>query len=258
MSTSKTVNVTTGKVLNYTVSKTGYKTVHGSKLITGNMLGADAITVNMVPSEATTGTYVFGDRIGGVASFYMYFDSINPDTQVAQKYAVFVLDAAYRWHGAWNGGVSDWVTMATDSNTALNSTESATYRCGKILDHVTPTSGSYQPIYYAMNPNGQSLIITVGGVNYQAVVPNAKELLTMWQYRTQLDAIDPTLAAGTGTLSLTNWYGIDGNYGVWTCMSYNSERGWNINKYGNVGEYIAYYDYRFDLGSFPVFEIPVN
>ena len=251
MSTTKTVNVTTGKVLHYTIKKTGYKPVSGSKLITEST----TINVNMVSSTSSSYPYVFGDRIGGVASFYMYFDSVNPDTNAQQKYAVFALDSAYRWHGAWVGGVSDWVTSSTDYNTILNSTQSATYRCSKILEHVTPSSGSYQPLYYAMNPGGQSLIINVDGQNYQAVVPNYKELLTMWQYRTQLDAIDPTLSDGTGTWSLTNWYGGD-RFGVWTCMSYDSNSGWGITNSGGYSR--PWYDNRFDLGSAPVFEIPVN
>ena len=88
MSTTKTINVTTGKVLHYTIKKTGYKPVSGSKLITES----ETINITMVPESSSNGVYVFGDRIGGIASFFTYYDSIDPNTHISQKYAVFVLE----------------------------------------------------------------------------------------------------------------------------------------------------------------------
>lgn len=252
MATTKTVNVTTGKVLHYTVKKEGFKPVTGSKLITG----AETININMVPNESTDGAYVFGDRIGGVATFVGYFDSVDPDTQATQKYAYFVLDAKYRWHGAWVGNV-DGLSVSQNYDEIYNSKESATFRNNFIFDNYTPSPSSYQPIYYSRNPNGQSLIVTVDGVPYSPVLPNYYELKQIWNNRIALDANDPTLADGSGTLSLTNWYG-NNSYGVWSCMSYQTFQGWDVAPNGNAGTYHAYYDTRFNLGVYPIFEIPVN
>ena len=132
MSTTKTVNVTTGKVLNYTITKSGYKTVNGCKLITGS----ETINVSMVPEMPLSGPYVFGDRIGGCATFFMYFDSVHPTTQVAQRYAVFVLDAYYRRASTrWSANGTDTpLPNYTSIDNVLAAKESATYNTQLIWD----------------------------------------------------------------------------------------------------------------------------
>lgn len=69
MSTTKTVNVTTGKVLNYQVKKAGYKPVIGSVYVDENK----TIDVNLVPTSSATDTYLFGDRILDMATFVCYY-----------------------------------------------------------------------------------------------------------------------------------------------------------------------------------------
>lgn len=251
--TTKTVNVTTGKVLNYTISKQGYKTINGSKFITAD----ETISVNMLPESSTDGVYVFGDRIGGCATFFTYFDSINPNTQEAQKYAVFVLDATYRNSGASWGTMNEdtvlpnyYTDYYNDWTSAYNAKESATFNTQAILDNYTVSSSSYQAFYYAKNPNGNSLIINVNGNNYSPELPNTFEVATLLNYTAQLDALDPTLINGTGTISLE---GLKTNGSIWTSNELSSQKsyGYDYTGYRNMSKGT-------NCGIVPVFEIPVN
>lgn len=69
MATSKTVNVTTGKILNYQVTKAGYKPVTGSVYVDGDK----TINVNMISTSSATEVYTLGDRILDMASFVCYY-----------------------------------------------------------------------------------------------------------------------------------------------------------------------------------------
>ena len=69
MATTKTVNVTTGKFLNYQVMKTGYKPVTGTVFVDSNK----TIDVNLVSTESSTNVYSIGDRILNMASFVCYY-----------------------------------------------------------------------------------------------------------------------------------------------------------------------------------------
>lgn len=69
MATTKTVNVTTGKFLNYQITKAGYKPVTGSVFVDSNK----TINVNMVSTESQEEVYKLGDRILDMASFVCYY-----------------------------------------------------------------------------------------------------------------------------------------------------------------------------------------
>lgn len=69
MATTKTVNVTTGKFLNYQITKTGYKPITGSVFVDSNK----TINVNMVSTESQEEVYKLGDRILNMASFVCYY-----------------------------------------------------------------------------------------------------------------------------------------------------------------------------------------
>lgn len=69
MATTKTVNVTTGKFLNYQITKAGYKPVTGSVFVDSNK----TINVNMVSTESQEEVYKLGDRILNMASFVCYY-----------------------------------------------------------------------------------------------------------------------------------------------------------------------------------------
>jgi len=251
MSTTKTVNVTTGKVLNYTIKKQGYKTISGSKFIDQD----ETININMIPESSQNNVYVFGDRIGGCATFYTYFDSINPDTNVAQKYAVFVLDAYYRRATTkWSANGTDTpLPNYTSIENVLAAKESATYNTQLIFDTYSPTSSSYDAFYYARNPNGQALLINVDGVNYAPQLPNIYELNVMYPYKDQLDALDPTLADGTGSIHLFVNY-----QRPWSSNEYNGTSAWRFYTDNSTKVTTAQKNTTNNQYIYPVFEIPVN
>lgn len=87
MSTTKTVNVTTGKVLNYQIKKAGYKPVIGSVYVDSDK----TIDIDLIPSSSSSEVYSLGDRILGIASFVCYYtpggdyDTDPIDTAVATQ-----------------------------------------------------------------------------------------------------------------------------------------------------------------------------
>lgn len=259
MSTTKTVNVTTGKVLHYTIKKAGYKPVSGSKLITDS----ETINVNMIPESSSDGVYTFGDRIGGVASFFGYFDSVNPNTQATQKYACFVLDAQYRtsgkiWYNSSTPPSQTVIPRYGSSAEALAATESATYNTQAIIDALSPVSGrNYEAFYWARNPNGQSLIISVDGNSYVPQLPNIKEVSMIYNFKSQLDALDPTLSSYS-SMSLDSWTFTNG--GVWgsTAISFQHYGPGSYDRYGEVNNWYGRQASDYKFGVVPVFEIPVN
>lgn len=257
MSTIKTVNVTTGKVLHYTIKKDGFKPVTGSKLITGN----ETININMVSSTSTDGAYVFGDRLGGVATFVGYFDSVDPNTQATQKYAYFVCDAQYRNSYKYVADQNNPLEFnlpkyeSENYSSALNAKESATYNTNSVYDQYggSISSGYLSAWYYTRNPNGQSLIVTVDGVPYSPQLPNFYELKQIYDHRSALDLADPT-AEQNPTLTLSYWP--DGSDGYCASSTFSTQLGFFcINKNGGYRDRSTNY---WNLGVIPVFEIPVN
>ena len=261
---SKTVKVTSGKVLNYKISASGYKTIYGSKVVTAN----STINHTLVPESSSNGVYSLGDRIGNMASFVGYFNSINPDTQVAQKYAVFVLDAAYRGKRYWARnssipGSSVPLPEYNNSENALNSTESATYNTD--LMYNTFSSSQLADSSFELCRN---VSVVLDGITYYGQMPNLKELTLIagesgdsgLAHRQFLDNLDPTLTSypnnslvslnmennSSGRVFASTWYsGYSGN--TWCLIKGN----YNIISF----EYIAYYG---QYGVIPVFEIPVE
>lgn len=185
---SKSVKITNGKILNYKISASGYKTIYGSQVISSDT----TINKNMIAESDPNGVYSFGDRIGNIATFVDYFNTTNPETNVDTKYAVFVLDAAYRLYNiiyarAGSGTQIPSPLGGYDTYTnALNSNVSATDNC----DYFLATDSTYKP-YSAIN-TVREISITLGGSTYYAQVPNLKEMNTIKTYNAQLDALDPS------------------------------------------------------------------
>ena len=258
MSTNKTVNVTTGKVLHYTISKEGYKTVSGSKLITADT----TLNINMIPTTSTDGVYTLGDRIGGVATFFTYFDSVNPNTSATQKYAVFLLDSTYRCGGfdyTYWGNYDDYTDLPLyNVDGALAAKESATYNTQTIFDTRTVGTGSNQfpAFYYARNPGGQALTVLVDGTYYVPQLLNLYELYQVYTYRTQLDAADPTVSSNA-SLSLNTLFTTQG---IWSSnpSNYNYAGYANVWAGYNTDKWFSQANKGNNLYVVPVFEIPVN
>lgn len=257
MATTKTVNITSGKVLNYTIKAEGYKTVSASKLIKEDTI----INVNMIPATSTEGVYTFGDRIGGIATFVGYFDSTDPNTQEAKKLAVFVLDAKYRTNGKnvvtyWDAYYSWGLPQYSNSTLALNAKESATYNTQYLFDNFTVNTNTFRPLYYARN----AATIEVDGKYYSAQLPNLYELQQIYTNRVNLDTFDPTLT-NYPTNNLSDWnlsYSTDYYNGCWSSTESSSSSVFSIRRDGSIttGSKSTGSDNR--LGIIPIFEIPVN
>lgn len=268
MSTTKTVNVTTGKVLQYTITKEGYKPIHGSKLVTSS----ETINITMSPTVSQNGVYQFGDRIGGIATFFCYFDSINKENNVPQRYACFVLDAAYRTtRSNWN--IDNWsnlnppfplTTGFATLNDALNCKDSATWNTQQILDTYNPgNTGRFNAFYNARSPNGTPLFIEVGGATYAPQLPNIYELNQIHALRTRLDPLDPTLADYPNK-DLSNFGFAYSSY-YRNVYVPSSTVGYRFDFYcgitGNQNNPHVQYDVAMNLpdaGVCPIFEIPVE
>lgn len=268
MSTTKTVNVTTGKVLQYSITKPGYKPIHGSKLVTG----PGTINIEMVPTTSQNGVYQFGDRIGGIATFFCYFDSINKENNVPQRYACFVLDAAYRTpHSNWL--IENWsnlnppfplTTGFATLNDALNCKDSATWNTQQILDTYNPSSsGRFCAFYDARNPNGSPLFIEVGGTLYAPQLPNIYELNQIYELRARLDPLDPTLPDYPNSRLYDFGFAYSSYYN--TVYVPSSTVGYRFDFYcgvtGRQNDPHVQYDVPMnmpDAGVCPIFEIPVE
>ena len=260
---SKTVKVTNGKIINYTISADGYKTINGSKLITSD----DSININMIAETDPNGVYSLGDRIGGCASFVCYFNGINPDTNTNQTYAIFVLDAKYRGHTSWSGNADPSITGLPQYDTAVKAqaaTDPATWTNDFLLQNASTTGVDLYAINFARNYK-----ITINGQIYSSQLPNANELSTIFDNRVALDPFDPTVSDYPYN-SLTTWSNYAGyyNYSARTCTIGNQYGAWMLgtsgsggtgNKtWGLTGQRAYDASWGWDLQIIPIFEIPVN
>ena len=253
---SKTVKVTNGKIVNYTITAPGYKTINGSQLITADT----TINKNMIAETDPNGVYSLGDRIGGIASFVCYFNSTNPETNVDTKYAVFVLDAKYRQRSGTYGNnttINNPLPQYTTNILALNAKESATYNTNTILGTFPQlASDSSNNFYRARN----AAIITINNIQYQSQLPNIYELQQIYLNRTELDSKDPTIS-DYQNVALSSWntdsWGYIGAHSSTSCIVYTNDYNsvWGIGRNGNTPD-----AQRAGTGGacIPVFEIPVE
>ena len=254
----KTAKVTNGKVLNYTVTKDGYKSVSGSKLITANT----NLKINLVPETSPQDVYKLGDRLAGCSTFVCYFDATDPDKQVQQKYAVFVLDSPYRKSNSfYNQDVTSLVAYG-DSTPALNAKESATYNTNYVLNTLGPWTWGNNGSTWAFTDARNAAIIKIGDNYYESQLPNLYELNQIWLNRAFLDTKDENFIAAK---SLTNW-NIDGtstlvwsstNRGKYTNSYGGLYAGWQETSSGGFTYSQMVYN-QIGYGVIPIFEIPVN
>lgn len=237
---SKTVKVTNGKILNYTIKADGYKTINGSQLITADT----TISKTMIPTTDPNGVYTLGDRLGGIASFVCYFNATNPDTQADEKYAVFVLDAKYRTTNvALLTSAGTYLTQQySTTDLALAAKESAIYNTNFLINNNTEAQAP--AVYAARN----AATITVDGVVYQAQVPNLYELNEILSNYSALDLADTT-TTDYSSLTLTTMFAST----VWSSSARNTVRGYIVSNFS-----LSQNTYASGRGVVPVFEIPVE
>ena len=189
--------------------------------------------------------------------------SEDPDTNISHKYAVFVLDAAYRFLSVISTVHAEYYGWARSPNLpyydtaeqALLATESATWNTNTVLND-TSTANTFPAFVSARSVAS----IEINGNTYQSQFPNIYELYQIWKCRKILDASDPTLSLNT-KFSLEAWNFFSSSYCT-TCSSTVSgvTGAFGVNSSGTISKnapgYGATLESQFCI--MPVFEIPVN
>ena len=215
MSTSQTVKISSGKILDYTIKKDGFKTIHGSKLINSN----DTINIDMIADTETT--YYFGQRIGGIATVVGQYNSND-----GKKYMFALLDSTYYTKTAWASGLfgTDVGLPNYSSAPTSQNLESATYNTDYILSNY---SGNLEAFQYCRNAGN----LTFNGQLYQFQLPNAYEVQQIFDNRTKLYELDPTTSTNT-SYNLANW-NFNGTSYLWTSNEYDAYNSWELYSDGS-------------------------
>lgn len=246
---SKTVKVTNGKIVNYTITAPGYKTINGSQLITADT----TINKNMISEADPNGVYSLGDRIGGIASFVTYYTDSN-----GNQYAVFVADAKYRTRADWGPSYTDTdLPNYTDANalkTEVGNLGSATQYNNYIMSTYYPSGSTSNP-YPAFKAAADIDKIVSFGTSGIGRLPNPYELYKIYQSREFLDSKDPTVS-DYSTLSLSVVFNGTNINNPWSCYE-NGGQKWSCHVSSNDLVF-ATVSSNNSYPIIPVFEIPVN
>ena len=151
------------------------------------------VTPNPYPTPINPSALKFGDRIDNKATVVGTYDSNDGKT-----YVYAVLDAQYRGANiAWSTGLYD-----SDIDTGLpnyesfaplseQNHESATYNTDFIINNYSDKKIEAFTFVRNVEP------LTHNGKTYKCQLPNAYELLQIFNKKTELDALDPTAEANS-------------------------------------------------------------
>ena len=207
-------------------------------------LAACIRTIPAAPSGTILHQY---DRVDGKATVAGFWTDGG-----GQRYAVVVADAAYRsGHQHWSNETVDTplpnYTYASEPVT-LTATESATFNMNTIRSNYDLST------YPAFN-SSYSNTITLDGITYNGLLPNAAELLMIWNDRTTLDTYDTTLSSYSNN-SLSKWnIGGNSNSSCWSSVEFGQRPAWTK---GHSDLWIPDAKNEVYKGVIPVFEIPVD
>jgi hypothetical protein len=185
------------------------------------------------------------DRVDGKATVAGFWTDGN-----GQRYAVCVADAAYRSGGQyWSNKTTNTPLPNYDSDSAaLAAGESATCNMDTIR-------GNYDLSTYPAFNSAYSKIITLDGVTYNGLLPNAAELQMIFTNREYLDTLDTSLVDYPNN-SLMTWDIEDNsNFYCWTSAEYGSPGAWLLSSFGTLDISSKHVD---GCGVIPIFEIPVD
>ncbi len=195
-------------------------------------------------------TLKFGDRIDDKATVVGTYDSNDGKT-----YVYAVLDAQYRGANiAWSTGLyeSDIDTglpnYTSPASLREQNHESATYNTDFIINNYSDKKIEAFTFVRNVKP------LTYNGKTYKCQLPNAYELLQIFNKKTELDALDPTAEANS-TKKLSNWgFGSNSEY-VLTSNECSKWRSWEM---GSSGSFNDYNKGNGNRGVCPIIEIPIN
>lgn len=197
------------------------------------------------PSPAATTLHQY-DRVDGKATVAGFWTDGN-----GQRYAVCVADAAYRTgNKLWsNSAVETPLPNYSSSEAALAAGESATFNMDTIRNN-------YDLSTYSSFNSAYSKTITLDGVTYNGLLPNAAELQMIYNDKATLDTYDTTLNSYPSN-SLSTWdIGGNSSSACWSSIESGSRGAWSLNSSGTwTASYKNNYYY---YGVIPVFEIPVD
>ena len=239
MSTSQTVKISSGKILDYTIKKDGFKTIHGSKLINSN----DTININMIADTETT--YYFGQRIGGIATVVGQYNSND-----GKKYMFALLDSTYYTKTAWATDLAysdTGLPNYDESSPIYQNKESATYNTNYILNRFA-SSFKMEAFQHCRNAGN----LTFNGQLYQFQLPNDYEVQQIYENRAKLYELDPTTSTNT-PYNLANW-NFNETYDLWSSNEWGSNSSWALNSDGlwNANSKLS------DYGVVPILEIELS
>lgn len=151
------------------------------------------VTPNPYPTPINPSALKFGDRIDNKATVVGTYDSNDGKT-----YVYAVLDAQYRGANiAWSTGlyVSDIDTGLPNYGSSAplreQNHESATYNTDFIINNYSDKKIEAFTFVRNVEP------LTHNGKTYKCQLPNAYELLQIFNKKTELDALDPTAEANS-------------------------------------------------------------
>lgn len=192
----------------------------------------------------------FGDRIDNKATVVGTYNSNDGKT-----YVYAVLDAQYRGANiAWSTGLYDsdidtgLPNYGSSASLSEQNHESATYNTNYILTNYSDKATEAFTYCRSIEP------LNFNGETYNCQLPNAYELLQIFNKKTELDALDPTAEANS-TKKLSNWgFGSNSEY-VLTSNEFSKWFSWEMGPSGSYNNYSKRDDNR---GVCPIIEIPIN
>ena len=197
-------------------------------------------SVSTIMSPPATGLSQYS-RVGGISTVVGFFTDGN-----GTKYAVCVLDAQYRKVAYWSGSFTTTGNPYYNSQSgALAATESATANMDTILN--LQNLGGYPAFNYA-----HGLSVEYNGQTFYGLIPNAAELLMIYNDRYNLDSYDTTLGDYSSN-RLATW-NITGNNAVWSSTEDSSTYAWQLLNSNDWSNFIK----DRNSGVVPIFEIPID
>lgn len=203
------------------------------------------------PSEPDTptidpSTLKFGDRIDNKATVVGTFESRDLGTVV---YAV--MDAQYRgtkiaWSTGLYGTDTSLPNYATEDE-VLAAKESATYNTDYILNNYSDKETEAFTHCRNIEP------LNFNGKKYYGQLPNAYELLQIYNNRNALDTLDSTIEANEDK-KLSNWEFASRYACVRSSNEYNSNNSWTLNSDGSWSAR----NKSTKVGVVPIIEIPLS
>ena len=157
------------------------------------------------------------NEIGTVSGFFT--------DKNGENYAIVCLDAQYRLNSSqWCSSDTEVTNMPIYYKTEENiwkTTETATESCNLILSYCSTNNYTSTAVSHC-----RSKSFVIEGITYYGQLPNVKELMDIYKYKSELTTLDPTSETYT-TVSV-------GYKNTWTCLQCTASVAWFMNANGGT------------------------